>query len=123
MFFLEKIKNEKYFIKNGEKLLFLSSDILSYLKNMQILDILTHILLEPNQINMLNFISKPVISFNKQINSKKTISWNLKDNEEKEKDINEFCKGYKELQTTIKKTKIDKKFITIINEELDDLIS
>ena len=109
--------------KKGEKLLFLSSDILSYLKNMQILDILTHILLEPNQINMLNFISKPVISFNKQINSKKTISWNLKDNEEKEKDINEFCKGYKELQTTIKKTKIDKKFITIINEELDDLIS
>ena len=118
-----KLKLKNILFKKGEKLLFLSSDILSYLKNMQILDILTHILLEPNQINMLNFISKPVISFNKQINSKKTISWNLKDNEEKEKDINEFCKGYKELQTTIKKTKIDKKFITIINEELDDLIS
>jgi len=120
---LEKIKNEKYFIKNGEKLLFLSSDILSYLKNMQILDILTYILLEPSQIKMLKFASKPVISINKRKSSTNKITWNLdNDNEENEIDIKDFCKGYKEIQTTIKKTKINKKLMTIVNEELDNLI-
>ena len=110
--------------KKGEKLLYLSSDILSYLKNMQILDILTYIILEPNQIKMLKFISKPVISFTEKKNSTNSISWKLEDdNEGKEKYVNDFYKGYKELQTTIKKTKMDKKFITILNEELDHLIS
>ena len=119
-----KLKLKNILFKKGEKLLYLSSDILSYLKNMQILDILTYIILEPNQIKMLKFISKPVISFTEKKNSTNSINWKLEDdNEGKEKYVNDFYKGYKELQTTIKKTKMDKKFITILNEELDHLIS
>ena len=119
----KKLKMKNILFKNGEKLLFLSSDILSYLKNMQILDILTYILLEPSQIKMLKFASKPVISINKRKSSTNKITWNLdNDNEENEIDIKDFCKGYKEIQTTIKKTKINKKLMTIVNEELDNLI-
>ena len=115
-------KNSLY--KKGEKKLYLSTDILSYIKKMQIFDILLYILLEPSQIEMVNFLSKPIISNkmeNNIISNSIKINFNDVDHNNTEKEVNDFCKGYKKVKSSIKKTAIDQKLLNIVNIELDNL--
>ncbi len=116
-----KIKNSLF--KKGEKELFLRTDILSYTKNMHILEILTYILLEPNQIQMIKFLSKPTISLNKpKLNETHKVQWDINTkNKIPDNEIKDFCQEYKKLNSTVKKNDIDKKLFTIVNLELDHL--
>ena len=88
---------------------------------MQILEILTYILLEPNQIQMIKFLSKPTISLNKtKLNETHKVKWDINSkNKIPDNEIKDFCQEYKKLNSTVKKNDIDKKLFTIVNLELD----
>ena len=88
------------------------------------LDILIYILLDPNQIEMINFLSRPVISSKKEntvIPNSIKINIDNADNNNTENEINDFCKGYKKIKSSLKKTTIDQKLYNIVNVELDNL--
>ena len=119
----KKLKTKNSLFKKGEKELFLRTDILSYTKNMQILEILTYILLEPNQIQMIKFLSKPTISLNKpKLNDTHKVHWDINTkNKIPDNETKDFCQEYKKLNSTVKKNDVDKKLFTIVNLELDHL--
>ena len=106
-----------------EKRLYLNTDFLSYIKNNQILELLTAIILEPNEIQMIKFLSKPIISLDFDKNRKNKITWNAEeDNYISETEINEFLQEYEKLQKNINRTNIKNKLFDIINLEIDNLI-
>ena len=106
-----------------EKRLYLNTDFLSYIKNNQILELLTAIILEPNEIKMIKFLSKPIISLDFDKNRKNKITWNAEeDNYISETEINEFLQEYEKLQKNINKTNIKNKLFDIINLKIDNLI-
>jgi hypothetical protein len=116
-----KIKNQIF--KRGEKKLFLNTDFLSYIKNMQMLEILTDLMLEINQIKMIKFLSKPIISLGVHNNLRNKITWNAEEDEEiTEKEIEDFCKEYKKLYCNKNKSKVENKLFHIVNLEIDNLI-
>ena len=106
-----------------EKRLYLNTDFLSYIKNNQILELLTAIILEPNEIKMIKFLSKPIISLDFDKNRKNKITWNAEeDTYISETEINEFLQEYEKLQKNINKTNIKNKLFDIINLKIDNLI-
>ena len=116
-----KLKNEIF--KRGEKKIFLNTDFLSYIKNMQMLALLTDLMLEINHIKMIKFLSKPMIALGVHNNLKNKITWNAEEDEEiTEKEIDNFCKEYKNLYNNNNKNHIEKKLFHIINLELDNLM-
>ena len=116
-----KVKNEIF--KRGEKKLFLNTDFLSYIKNMQMLEILTDLILEINQIKMIKFLSKPIISLGVHNNLRNKITWNAEEDEQiTEKEIEIFCKEYKKLYYNKNKNHVEKKLFHIVNLEIDNLI-
>ncbi len=122
--FFRKLNYKNNLYQKGELKLYLSTDILSYIKKMQMLDILIYILLDPNQIEMINFLSRPVISSKKEntvIPNSIKINIDNADNNNTENEINDFCKGYKKIKSSLKKTTIDQKLYNIVNVELDNL--
>ena len=122
--FFRKLNYKNNLYQKGELKLYLSTDILSYIKKMQMLDILIYILLDTNQIEMINFLSRPVISSKKEntvIPNSIKINIDNADNNNTENEINDFCKGYKKIKSSLKKTTIDQKLYNIVNVELDNL--
>ncbi len=116
-----KLKNQIF--KKGEKKLFLNTDFLSYIKNIQMLEILTDLMLEDNQIRMIKFLSKPIISLGVHNNLRNKITWNPEEDEQiSEKEIDDFCYEYKKLYKKTYKNNIEKKLFHIINLEIDNLI-
>ena len=116
-----KLKNKIF--KRGEKKIFLNTDFLSYIKNMQMLALLTDLMLEINHIKMIKFLSKPMIALGVHNNLKNKITWNAEEDEEiTEKEIDNFCKEYKNLYNNNNKNHIEKKLFHIINLELDNLM-
>ena len=106
-----------------EKRLYLNTDFLSYIKNNQILELLTALILEPNEIKMIKFLSKPIISLDFDKNRKNKITWNAEeDTYISETEINEFLQEYEKLQKNINKTNIKNKLFDIINLKIDNLI-
>ena len=107
----------------GEKLLFLNTDILSYIKNTQILEILTYLLLEPNQLMMIKFLSKHMLSLDNKSLFKNKVTWNaVSDNKICDNEFKDFCKGYKKLQNTIKKTNINQRLYEMLSNEIENLV-
>ncbi len=121
----KKLKSKNILFTKGEKGLYLSTDILSYTKNMQTLQILTYLLFDSSQIQMLKFLSKPVISLSDRNSNKEKNNWKLENTNqynEKENEFNDFCQGYKKIKSNMKKTEIDVKLFNIANLELNNLI-
>ena len=58
------LKNELF--SKGKKKLYYYTDIVTYFKKMQELDILKYIMLDDDQLKILNFVSKPLISKTKE---------------------------------------------------------
>ena len=107
----------------GEKKLFLNTDILSYLKNTQIIEILTYLILDSSQIDIIKFLSKHLLSLDNQDTIKNKVTWNaVKDNKMPDNEIYNFCKGYKQLQNNFQKSMIEKRLLDIVNKEIDNLI-
>ncbi len=119
----KNFKSKSLLYAQGEKKLFLHTDILSYLKNTQIIEILTYLILDSSQIEIIKFLSKHLLSLDNQDTIKNKVTWNaIKDNKMPDNEIYNFCKGYKKLQNSFQKTMIEKRLLDIVNKEIDNLI-
>ena len=114
-----QIKNILYY--KGEAGLYLKSDIFSYYRNMQAIEVLAYIMIEPSQTRMIKFLTKPIISLTNTNQIENKMKWNSDNISESE--INDFCQDFQKLKTNIKKTNIEKRLFTIVNNEIDHLIA
>ena len=114
-----QIKNILYY--KGEAGLYLKTDIFSYYRNMQAIEVLAYIMIEPSQTRMIKFLTKPIISLTKTNQIENKMKWNSDNISESE--INDFCQDFQKLKTNIKKTNIEKRLFTIVNNEIDHLIA
>ena len=56
------LKKKKSLLEKAKKKMFFQLDVLNYLKNMQLLDLLIYSVLEPSENTILQFLAKPSIS-------------------------------------------------------------
>ena len=89
---------------------------------MQAIEVLAYVMLEPYQTRMIKFLTKPIISLSKTFNISNKVNWNLNEDNISESEMDNFCKEFKKLKTNIKKTNIEKRLFTIVNNEIDNLI-
>lgn len=78
-------------------------------------------MIEPSQTRMIKFLTKPIISLTKTNQIENKMKWNSDNISESE--INDFCQDFQKLKTNIKKTNIEKRLFTIVNNEIDHLIA
>ena len=88
---------------------------------MQQLDLLCYTLLNPRELNMINFISKPSISLVNEIDLYQKILLKYNANIS-QKEINEFVDFVKILINKNKKTKVENNLLNIATEQLNNLI-
>ncbi len=113
-------KNKLLFIK-GKIGIYFQLDILNYMKNMTSLEILIYSLLEPYQMKMLRFVTKPCISVANQINSVQQIKneFNIDITED---DLNELFEQVKIIERKKDRNNVEKRLCQIVNNELENLI-
>lgn len=58
----KKLRLKRALLVKAKEKFFFQSDILNYLKNMQLLDLLVYSIMDPNENVILQFLSKPSIS-------------------------------------------------------------
>ena len=107
--------------RKGKNKLFYYMDIITYFKKMQEFDIIKYILLNDDQLKLLNFVSKPLISENKRdiyelINEKYDNNNIILDKIV----IDELNSSYNKLSQS--KNRMDEKLINLFNYEIDSII-
>ena len=119
----KKLKIKNILFKKGEAEFYLKTDIYSFIKNMQINEVMAKVILEPSQTRMIKFLSKPTISLSKTIKKTHIVKWNLnEENNISDDEIDNFCEEFKKLKTNIKKTNIEKRLFNMVSSEIDNLI-
>ena len=88
---------------------------------MQQLDLLCYTLLNPRELNMINFISKPSISLVDEIDLYQKILLKYNANIS-QKEINEFVDFVKILINKNKKTKVENNLLNLATAQLNNFI-
>ena len=113
----KKMKRKKYINSQASNLLYNKFDVVSYIKNMALLDIMKQTLLNKNTKGIVKFLTTPIITVNKKESIEK----------------NELYKGYSEanfdrfyyeildLVKNSKKLKYSKKLISLSYQQLKEL--
>ena len=115
------LKEKNIMLQKGREKFFLNLDILSYLRKMQQLDLLCYTLLNPRELNMINFISKPSISLVNEIDLYQKILLKFNANIS-QKEINEFVDFVKILINKNKKTKVENNLLNLATAQLNNFI-
>ena len=113
----KKLKLKKELNLKANNLLNNKLDISLFVKNMILIDIMNQILLRENKEVITQFLSRPVISLNKE---EKELDKNNKEFNE-----NVFDKFYSEMMDIAKKPEIidnEKEIISLLNKRLKELI-
>lgn len=115
----KSLKKKNILLEKAKIKLYFQLDILTYLKNMQLLDLLNYVLLEKNENVILHFLSKPAISFANRddIYDKLHNVNNINKNE-----IDDFYSSVQTLLNKTDKTSIEKRICHLTNLELKELI-
>ena len=111
-----KIKNN--IRKQANNIIYNKFNIISYIKNMALIDILSQTLLDGNMKEILKFLATPIISVNKK-DSIENLEVN---NRYSEDDFDKFYNEISELVNKPKKMKVDKKLISLSYQKLKELI-
>ena len=105
----------------AKKRLNFQMDVLTYLKNSQLIELLNYIILEPYQSILLKFISKPSVSLVNKIDIFEKIIY--KNNFEiTEKEFENFEKSLKFLFEKKVKNNLEKRLLNLLNLEINNLI-
>ena len=116
----KKLKNKRLLDLNIKDKIYNSLDILSYLKNIKILENLSFVLLEKYENNLINFISKPSIFFaNKYLTEYKF----NKNHKIDENDLNSFFSSYKILNNVFNKNECQKKIVDLVDKEIEKIVN
>ena len=115
-----KLRKKNALLHKGKEKFFLEVDILSYLRRMQQLELLNYVLLEPEESNMLYFLSKPSLSLANQIEIFHNIILKNHVNVSKS-EIDDFAEYFMHLMNKKNKTKVEKRLFKIANVQLYNL--
>ena len=120
-FVKNNLKKNTLLFKKGKTGIYFQLDILNYMKNMTSLEILIYTLLEPYQMKMLKFVSKPCISVANQINAveqiKKVFNIDITEN-----DLNELFEQVNIIENKKDRNNVEKRLCEIVSNELENLI-
>ena len=111
-----KIKNDMN--EKANKIIFRKMDVIVYVRNMILLDLFNQNSLDDNKKNIINFLSRPIISLDKKAKTK----FNEFYGNYKEKDFNRFYGSVQELVKRPKKSEVEAGLINITNEHLKDFL-
>jgi hypothetical protein len=115
-----KLRKKKSLLQQGKEKFFLEVDILTYLRRMQQLELLNYVLLEPEETNMLYFLSKPSLSLANQIDIFHNESLKYHVHVSKH-EIDDFTEYFMHLLNKNNKTKVEKRLLKIANIQLYNL--
>ena len=93
-------------------------DIILYIRNMILFDIMNETILSESNKDIINFLSRPTLEINKVIKNKYSSIYQSF----KEEDFDNFLNGYKELIKQPNKNERDLKLISLSEQKLKDLI-
>lgn len=120
--FVTRILHKKNFLFNkGRTGIFFYLDILNFMKSMATLEMLTYIILEPYQMKMLKFLSKPSISVASKINKVNQLKEDLK-MDITEDEMRELLNHLNIIENNMKTSNIEKRLYDIINMEFEYLL-
>ena len=104
--------------EKANKIIFRKMDVIVYVRNMILLDLFNQNSLDDNKKNIINFLSRPIISLDKKAKTK----FNEFYGNYKEKDFNRFYGSVQELVKNPKKNELESGLINITNEHLKDFL-
>ena len=111
-----KIKNDSN--EKANSIIFKKMDIITYIRNMLLLDLINQTTLDNNKRRIINFLCRPIISFDKKVKN----DFNEFYNNYKEKDFNRYCDNIQELVEKPQKNDKEKELISISNEHLKSFL-
>ena len=109
-----KIKNEYY--DKATEFLYNKLDIILYVRNMVLFDIINETLLDEEKKNIINFLSRPLLSLDKKENK------NIFYQNYYETDFDKFYDGYQELAHKTYKQHKEERLLSYSNQKLKELI-
>ena len=113
-----KLKLKNYFNEKAMNILYNKLNIILYLRNMILFDIMNRTILDNSKKDIINFLSRPIISMNKDIFEEKDVFYEPY----KEDDFDKFCEGLEELIKKSDKTNKEKKLVGLSKQKLKELI-
>ena len=111
-----KIKNDMN--EKANKIIFKKMDVITYVRNMILFDLYNQNSLDDNKKNIINFLSRPIISIDKKVKHKFAEFYG----NYREKDFNKFYDSVQELVKNPKKNEGEIGLISISNEHLKDFL-
>ena len=118
----KKLRMKNILLAKARKKLYFQLDILTYLKNMQLLELLNFILLDPNENIILKVLSKPSISLVNRIDiyDQLHLKYNVDINDE---EMNQFYGAMKLLHDKKNRTSIEGRLFKIASIEMQNLFN
>ena len=111
-----KVKNDMN--EKANKIIFKKMDVVTYVRNMILFDLFNQNSLDDNKKNIINFLSRPIISKDKKVKHKFAEFYG----NYREKDFNKFYDSVQELVKNPKKNEGEIGLISISNEHLKDFL-
>ena len=112
----KKLKQKKNINIKANNIIYNKLDIISYVKNMFLIDIINKTLLDDNKKAIINFLYRPILSIDKN-ESISEFYQNYKEN-----DFDLFYNGILKLIQKPKKEEREKRLIFLVNKNLKELI-
>ena len=118
----KKLRMKNILLAKARKKLYFQLDILTYLKNMQLLELLNFILLDPKENIILKVLSKPSISLVNRIDiyDQLHLKYNVDINDE---EMNQFYGAMKLLHDKKNRTSIEDRMFKIASVEMQNLFN
>ena len=111
-----KVKNDMN--EKANNIIFRKMDVITYVRNMILFDLYNQNSLDDNKKNIINFLSRPIISKDKKVKHKFAEFYG----NYREKDFNKFYDSVQELVKNPKKNEGEIGLISISNEHLKDFL-
>ncbi len=118
----KKLNEKNILFDKGKKQLFFQLDILSYLRKAQQIELINYVLLEPGESIVLEFLSKPLISYSKHNNIHKKIALGYNKISESKEIVN-FVKYYNYLFNKKNKSNIEKRLLNLSTIQIKSIVN
>jgi hypothetical protein len=118
----KKLNEKNILFDKGKKQLFFQLDILSYLRKAQQIELINYVLLEPGESIVLEFLSKPLISYSKHNNIYKKIALGYNKISESKEIVN-FVKYYNYLFNKKNKSNIEKRLLNLSTTQIKSIVN
>ena len=113
-----KLKLKNYFNEKAINILYSKLNIILYVRNMILFDIINKTILDNKKKDIINFLSRPILSMNRDIFEEKDPFYEPY----KEDDFDKFCEGMDELIKKPDKKDKEKRLVVISKLKLKELI-